>query len=1126
MSTLRPRIGFFMLGLALAAFLGLGALSATAADAGSTWLFQSPALSQTHVVFAFGGDLWSVARAGGEAKRLTSSMGIETNPVFSPDGATIAFTGEYDGNVDVFVIPADGGVPRRLTWHPASDIALGWTPDGRRVLFTSVRNAYSRFSELYTAGLDGGLEEKLPLPMGNEASFSPDGKRIAYVPIGRAFTAWKRYRGGRATPVWIASLADSRTEKVPRRDSNDFCPMWIGDKVYFLSDRNGAVTLFAYDLKSKQVAQVLANDGLDIKSASAGPGGIVFEQFGSLNFFDLKSGKASRLAVTASGDFGEVRERFVSPANFLSSPGLSPSGARALFEARGEIITVPAEKGDSRNLTLTTGIMERDPAWSPDGKTIAYFSDASGEYELHLKPQGGMGDVVKIALAEKPTFYSGPRWSPDSKKIAYTDCHLTLWMVDIGAKKPVRVDKDRYWSGAMTYSWSPDSKWLAYSKSLANYMGAIFLYSLENGKSVQVTDGMSDAQYPVFDADGKYLYFAASTNSGQSIEPDIHSLSRPVSRALYLVVLSKDEPSPFSPESDEEKGAEEKKAEDKKTTEAKAEAGKPAAAKPDAAKPGDAAKGPAPKEVKVTIDFDGILQRILSIPMPARNYASLQTGKAGTLLAIEVPTYLTTLSGGMPSAAVHRFDLKARRTDIVIGGINSFVMAQNGEKYLYSQGNRWFIGTLRPIPPAGAPPAPPAPPSATGALPVEAIQIRVNPRDEWRQMYNEAWRVEREFFYDPSAHGFDLAAAEKRYEPYLEHIVSRRDLNYLFAEMLGGIEVGHLGVGGGDMPYANRVPAGLLGADYKIENGRYRFARVYNGENWNPQLRAPLTQPGVNVAAGDYLLAVNGREVTGRDNVYGFFENTAGKQVLLKVGPTPDGKGSREVTVVPVGSESALRNYAWIEDNRRYVDKVTGGRVAYVYMPDTSVGGYTNFNRYFFPQVGKEALIVDERFNGGGALATDIIEFLLRKRLSQVATRDGEDEVQPQGAIFGPKVMLINEFAGSGGDAMPYYFKAAGVGPLIGKRTWGGLVGRAGAPSLMDGGIVTAPSSGVWSPQSEWIAENIGIAPDIEVEHDPFLVRQGKDPQLDKAIEVVLAELAKNPVRVPKRPAFPNHYKK
>jgi tricorn protease len=1099
------------LGLFLGLLIVLAAAPAKTTDSDGPFLLQKPALSQTRIVFVFAGDLWSVPREGGEAERLTSSPGFETNPLFSPDGSVIAFTGEYDGNVDVFVIPAAGGVPRRLTWHPAADIALGWAPDGKRVLFTSGRNAYSRFSELYTVGLDGGLEEKLPLPMGFEAAFSPDGVRIAYVPLSRAFTAWKRYRGGRATPVWIANLADSVVEKVPRENSNDFNPIWVGDKVYFLSDRDGAVSLFAYDLKSKKVSRTFENSGLDLKSASAGPGAIVYEQFGSLNLYDLKTGTTSRVPVTVSGDMPEVRERYKAVGDSLEIAGLSPNAARVVFEARGEIVTVPAEKGDPRNLTNTTGVMERDPAWSPDGKTIAYFSDESGEYMLHLKPQSGAGETVRIALGDKPSFYFSSRWSPDSKKIAYSDAHLAVWYVDIAVKKPVLVDKDRYYGGTGgSPCWSPDSKWLAYAKRLPNYMGAIFLYAVDTGKSMQVSDGMSDVRFPVFDVEGKYLYFTASTDSGQSLQPDIHSISRPVTRSIYIAVLPKDEPSPLAPESDEEKG-EEKKTEESKADDKKFEEKKPVEA----------------KAVTVKIDFDGILQRILAVPMPARNYVDLQAGKTGTLLAIEATAALPG-EAGTPGATVHRFDLKARRSDVVTGVVGFFEIARNGEKYLYSQKGRWFIASLQPMPPAGAPAGPPPAPSASGpnALATDAIQVRVNPVDEWRQMYREAWRLEREFFYDPNAHGYDLAAAEKKYAPYLEHIVSRRDLNYLFAEMLGGIEVGHLGVGGGDLPEVNRVPAGLLGADYKVENGCYRFARIYNGENWNPQLRAPLTQPGINVAVGDFLLAVNGRDVSGRDNIYSFFENTAGKQVLLKVGPNPDGKGAREVMVVPVPNETALRNYAWIENNCRYVDNATGGRVAYVYMPDTYFEGYTNFNRYFFAQVGKDAVIIDERFNGGGALATDIIEFLQRKLLSLVATRDGEDEAQPQGAILGPKVMLINEFAGSGGDAMPYYFKAAGVGPLIGKTTWGGLVGRAGGPVLMDGGFVTAPSSGVWSPKDGWIAENVGIAPDIEIEHDPVLVRQGKDPQLDKAIEVVMSELAKNPLVKPKRPAFPDHYRK
>jgi tricorn protease len=1107
-------------------FCLLFAVALPAADSNSLFLLQEPTLSKTHIVFVFAGDLWSVPREGGEAKRLTTGPGAESSPRFSPDEAQIAFTGEYDGNVDVFVIPAAGGIPRRLTWHPAADSVLGWTADGKKILFTSNRTAYSRYSKLFTISLDGGLEEELPLPMGFEGAYSADGTQLAYVPIRRAFYAWKRYRGGTTTPVWIASLADSRIEKVPRENSNDFNPMWAAGKVWFLSDRSGSVTLFSYDPKAKRVNQAFANSGLDLKSASAGPDAIVYEQFGSINLYDLKSGKTKAVPITVTGDFPELRERLIRVGQRLSTAHISPNAARALFEARGEILTVPAEKGDPRNLTNTTAAMERDPAWSPDGKSIAYFSNESGEYMLHIKNQNGSGDPQKISLGDKPGFYFAPQWSPDSKKIAYVDSHLSLWYIDINVKKPIAVDKDPYWGVAsIAASWSPDSKWLTYSRRLKNYLGAIFVYSVADNKSTQITDGMSDARHPVFDKEGKYLYFTASTDVGAALQPDIHSFSHPSSRSIYLAVLDKSLPSPLAPESDEEKSADEKKPEEGK---------KPDAAKPDASKPDSTKPEAAAKEVAVKIDFDNILQRILALPMPPRRYTALQAGKAGVLLAIESPAFGPGLPPGQGST-VHRYDLKARKSDVAISGVGFFEVAQNGEKMLYRQGDRWFIGPLRPMTPGGAPASPaggapaasPAGPGGPAALSTDSLEVRINPRDEWKQMYHETWRLERDFFYDPNFHGLDLAAAEKKYEPYLANIAARRDLNYLFAEMLGEMTVGHLSVGGGEQPEVRRLETGLLGCDYRIENGRYRFARVYNGENWNPDQRAPLTQPGINVVVGEYLLAVNGRDVRAADNVYSFFEATAGKSVVLKVGPNPDGSGAREVTVVPVASETQLRHLAWVEDNRRKVDQASGGRIAYVYMPDTAFGGYTNFNRYFYAQVGKEAAIIDERFNGGGNLATDITEMLQRKLMSMVKTRDGEPEQQPQGAIFGPKVMLINEFAGSGGDAMPWYFKRAGVGKLIGKRTWGGLVGRAFAPQLMDGGFVTAPGSGVFNPiTGQWEVENIGVAPDIEVEMDPALVRQGKDPQLDKAVEVVMAELAKTPLPKPKIPAYPSYHKK
>jgi tricorn protease len=1084
-----------------------------AADSNPPLLLQKPTLSHTQIAFVYAGDLWTVPRGGGDARRLTTGAGNESNPAFSPDGSAIAFTGEYDGNVDVYTVPAAGGVPKRLTWHPAPDAVLGWSPDGKRILFSSPRQSHANLPALFTIDLNGVFPEKVALPWGWEAAYSPDGTRLAYVPMRRSFNTWKQYRGGATTPIWLAALSTSKIDKLPRDNSNDYNPMWLGERVYFLSDRNGRTTLFSYNTRSSQVREEIKNTGLDFKSAGAGPDGIVLEQFGGLVLFDLKSGKAGPVPVRIAGDLPEVRERVINVGRRLTGADLSPNAARAVFETRGEIVTVPAEKGDPRVITNTTGAMERSPAWSPDGKTIAYLSDQSGEYELHLAPQSGAGAITTIRTPE-PGFYRAPLWSPDSSKIALVDARMRIWYVDVESKAFTQVDTERFWgpgSNDWVPVWSPDSKWLAYSKRLGNYMGAIHAYSLADRKVTQITDGLSDAKFPAFDRDGKLLYFAASTDSGPSLQPDVDSPSRTVTRSVYLAVLTKDQSSPFAPESDEEKV----------TETATADAAKPDGLKPDAARPETPRPAPS-KTPEVRIDFDNISQRILAMPLPPRRYVALEVGKPGILFAMEASV---TTPPQPPGLTVHRYDLKSRRADVAATGVQFFKVASSGDKALTRQGDNWFIRNLPPLPPTGAPtPAAPPPAAASGQLNTATIEVRMSPLAEWKQMFHEAWRIERDFFYDPGFHGLDLKAAEQRYEPFVAGVGSRADLNYLFAEMLGNIVVSHLGVGGGEQPEIKRVQTGLLGCDFTIEDGRYRFARVFNGENWNPDTRAPLTQPGVNVVAGEYLLEVSGRALAASDNVYRFFEGTAEKQVRIRVGPDPAGQSSREVTVIPVASEARLRNLAWIEGNRRTVAEKTGGRVAYVYLPDTSTGGRTSFTRYFFAQVDKQAVIVDERFNGGGNLATDIVELLSRKLMSSVATRDGGDELEPQGAIFGPKVMLINEFAGSGGDALPWYFRRAGVGKLIGKRTWGGLVGRAGAPALLDGGAIGAPSSAVWDPaESRWIAENVGVAPDIEIEHDPEVVRRGSDPQLEKAIAEVLAELDRNPPKKLVRPTAPKY---
>jgi len=1094
-------------------------------------LLRRPAVSKTQIVFNYGGNLWIVSRDGGDARRLTSGTGTENYPAFSPDGNWVAFTGEYDGNPDVFVIPTAGGVPKRLTYHPGEDEVVGWTPDGKSVLFISARSSSYRFNgKLFAIDVDGVFPREYPLPIVDAASLSSDGIHAAYVPHGQWQRAWKRYRGGQTTPIWVADLKDSHIEKVPRENSNDFNPMWVGDTVYFLSDRNGAISLFAYDTKSKQVSEAVKNDGRDFKSASAGPGAIVIEQFGALKLYDLNTHETKTINVRVEGDFPQVRPHFVKvDPKRIRDFGISPTGARAVMEAWGEIFTVPSDKGDIRNLTRTPAIAERDPAWSPDGKAIAYFSDASGEYNLEIRNQNGMGEIKKINLGNPPSFFYSLVWSPDSKKIAYNDKRLNVWYVDVEKGPPVKVDTDYYEGPQFNQSWSPDNKWIVYTKQLPNHFHAVYVYSLDQGKAFQLTDGMSDALFPAFDKNGKYLYFTASTDLGPAaVGFDMSSDNRRITRTVYVIVLAKDQASPLAPESDEEKGKDEKK-DDKDKDKDKDSAKDKDSKKSDDAKNKDADKDKkdADKEKKkeepvvVKIDLDGISQRILALPVPAKNYVNLLPGKSGNLFVSEGPVVIATDQQG-PNIAqtLYKWDAEKRKFDKFLEEVNDYTVSFDGEKILYRKGEQWAMAGTGEPPNAGAPPKP-----GFGPLHLDSMEVYVEPRAVWKQMYKETWRIERDFFYDPHHHGLDLDKVSKRYEPYLDGIASRDELTYLFEEALGEITVGHMFVGGGEHPQPKKVKGGLLGADYAQENGRYRITKIYNGENWNPGLQAPLTQPGVNVQVGDYILAVNERELRSSENIYSFFEETAGKQVVLKVGANPDGKASRDVTVVPVENEENLRRYDWIEGNRRKVDQMTGGRVGYVYLPNTAGAGYNNFNRYYFAQVGKEAVIIDERFNEGGQLADWVVDFLNRPMRSRVVTREGADWSSPSESIYGPKVMIINEMAGSGGDALPWYFRKAGTGPLVGKNTWGGLVGIGGYPELIDGGYVMAPRFALYGLSGDWEVENHGIKPDYDVEYDPALVRQGHDPQLEKAVEVVQQLMKEHPAPEYKRPPYPNYHK-
>jgi tricorn protease len=1086
--------------------LMLGLLSQPSAEVNirNTRLLHQPATNGAQVAFVYADDLWVARLDGTDLRRLTTDDGVESNPAFSPDGRQIAFSAQYEGNTDVYVVASEGGVPKRLTWHPGADVVQGFTPDGRNVLFTSPRAVFTAsYQQLFTVPLDGGMPDQLPIPNAASGTFSPDARRIAYNPIAPRFTQWKQYRGGTVSRIWLYETGTHAIEKVPQpaARSNDVDAMWVGDAVYFRSDRDGEFNLYAYNTRSKRIRQVTSHDDFPVLDASAGGGKIVYEQAGYLHVFDPASSTARKLTIGVPADLRETRVRFVKGPNWIRSAAISPTGARAVFEFRGEIVTVPAEKGDARNLTSSTAAHERSPAWSPDGTRIAYFSDASGEYELHIALQDGTG-ATAIHRLGGAGFYSGLRWSPDSRKVAYLDNSQTLYVLDVNAGSPKKIASAKVYGpiGSVTFSWAPDSRWIAYTSSTQPLAMTLSVYSIEQGKSFPISDGLAEVSEPVFDASGKYLYLFGSTDAGPVLDWFAQSTAENRrTRNVYLVVLRDDLPSPIARESDEEKpgGA------DKSESESKADADRNTK-KPESAEP-------------VRIDFDRIEYRILDLPIPGGELSNLQAGGAGYVYYLRArqnePPVEAGPGGGGPAAALHRFDLSKRKDESILDGVGDYRVSADTKKLLYRSRDAWSIAALSPTQKVNA---------TEGRLATADVEVRIDPRAEWKQIFDEAWRINRDYFYAPNMHGVDWNAMRRKYEPFLADLAVRSDLNRLIQWIGSELTVGHHRTGGGDrLETPKTVPGGLLGADYTIENGRYRFKKVYGGLNWNPQLRAPLTEPGVNVRAGEYLLAVGGRDLRPPVNLYSFFENTSGKIIAITVGPNADASGARTVQVVPIANEAALRNRDWIEGNVKKVDAATGGRVAYVYVPNTGQAGYSYFKRYFYPQSHKDAVIIDERFNGGGQVADYYIDILRRPLTSYWATRYGDDFKTPTASIQGPKVMLIDETAGSGGDLLPWMFRKFGLGPLVGQRTWGGLVGTLGFPTLMDGGNVTAPNLAIWSPEDGWVVENEGVAPDIEVEQTPKDVIAGRDPQLERAIAVALEELDKHPPTRPTRPPYP-----
>ncbi|HPA50541.1 MAG TPA: PDZ domain-containing protein, partial [Thermoanaerobaculia bacterium] len=942
-------------------------------------------------------------------------------------------------------------------------------------------------------------ETKLPIPYASRAVFSPDGKTIAYTPNRPAHLQWKRYRGGTVSRIWLYDVATHAIVKVPQPEGrcNDLNPAWVGDTLWFTSDRDGEFNLHTFDAKARSVAKVTAHEDFPVLAAGAARGKVVYEQAGLLHLLDPATKKAAPLPITVNADLLETRPRWAKGAEWVRDASLSPSGARVALEFRGEIVTVPAEKGDPRYLTSTTGAHERGPAWSPDGRSIAYVSDEGGEYRLVVAAQDGKGTPKKIAVPGSG-FYDRLAWSPDSRKIALTDNSWTLWWVDVASGKATKVVSERLYAPQKTLkaSWSPDSRWLAYTLAGATYIRTLHVHDTVDGKSFPLTDGLSDVSDPVFDKGGKLIWFLASTDAGPVRNWfSLINQDADVTRAIYVATLKAGTPSPLAKESDEEAGEGAKKDDAAKAADGKG--GK------------DAKKDEAKKEEKapepVVIDRDGFDLRIVDVPVKAADITALSSPNAGEVW------FLREADG---KTALQKWDTKSRKAETIAAEVDDYEVSFDGKKLLTRVKDSFEVG------PAGKKGE--GKPGDGGKLKLDAVQVRVDPRAEWPQILEEVWRINRDYFYDPGMHGRDWKAIKAKYESFLPHLSSRADLTRLIQWMCSELAVGHHRTFGGDrLDEATPVPGGLLGADYEVANGRYRFRKVFGGLNWNPELRAPLSEPGVEVKAGEYLLAVNGKELAPPENLFSRFEATAGKLVEITVGPNADGKGLRTVNVVPVANEAALRNRDWVEGNLAKVEKATGGRVAYVYVPNTAGLGHTYFKRYFYPQAWKDAIIVDERFNGGGSVADYYIEALRREPIAWWTFRYGEDMKTPSASIQGPKVMLIDETAGSGGDLLPWMFRKFKVGPLVGQRTWGGLVGILGFPVLMDGAFITAPNLAFWAPEEGFGVENVGVPPDVEVEQTPADVIAGRDPQLEKAIEIVMEQLKKSPPAAPKRPPFP-----
>lgn len=1063
--------------------------------AGEARLLHNADIHGDQIVFVYARDLWVSSSQGGLARKLTSHPGEESFPKFSPDGKWIAFTADYDGNTDIFVVSSQGGEPRRITYHPGADQMLEWFPDGKSLLFRSIRYSFwMRFNRLFKIPVSGGYAEMLPLPTGELTSIHESGSKLAYNRMSREFRTWKRYRGGMTPNIWVYDLQKNALEEITKRDANDMFPMWHGDDIYFTSDRNAKkiMNLYVYNSSSKKIKQITDYEDYDVQWPSIGTDSLIYENGGYLYVLDLATEKSRKLSIQVNDDKIHTRATVKNIRNYIHNYRLSPTGKRAVFEARGDIFTVPAKKGEIRNLTRTPGIRERAPAWSPDGKWISYFSDKTGEYELYIKQSDGKGETKQLTSNSK-IYYDIPIWSPDSKKILFSDAGVNMYYIDIETKKVTKFEHGQYegFSNFISGVWSPDSKWIAYSKTSPNGMDSIYLYSLEANKIYKITGDMTNDTAPEFDPEGKYLYFIANREHNYSFSAVefMHYHYNP--GKVVAVTLQADTPSPLFPESDEEKIEDEKKTEKEKPKEEK---------KPEVK---EEEKKKETKDVK--IDIKGLESRLINLPVPDGNYVGVIAAKGKVIYAsIGVP------GSGSRGFSLDYFDMEKRESKNIISGLNGATFSEDKKKALIVQGRNYSIIDV----------APNQKPTE-GMLNLSDLNMKVDPKAEWKQMYYEAWRLARDFFYDPNMHGVDWSLIKNRYGQMLPYVAHRSDLNYLLGEMIGELNSSHTYRGGGEYPQVTRVNVGLLGCDLEPDtaSGFYKITKIYPGQNWDPQRRGPLAQPGLKVKEGDYLISVQGRVVKYPSNPYSYFADTVGKAINIKVNSTPTQEDAQELVVTPIGNELMLRYRDWVNSNRKKVDKATNGRVGYLHLPATAAPGVEGFSRDFYPQVRKDAMIIDVRYNNGGHIPDIFMSRLDRKMLGLWATRYTTGTITPFAAHYGPKVCIINSYAGSGGDAFPYFFKKLGLGKLIGTRTWGGLIGLSGNPILMDNGSVSIADFSFYNTEGEWDVENHGVDPDIEVDDLPNLMVEGRDPSLEKAIEVIMDELKKQEKSpIPKQP--------